>query len=300
MKCSVCKATAEVALSSHNAAFCRSCYIDFFGRQVAKGIESQKLFTREERVLAALSGGKDSLSLALELKRQEYDVTAMFVDLAIPGSSAEARRIVENFCEMHSIPLIVKDMEKEGMPIPLVKKRIRRPVCSMCGKIKRYWFNKTALEGGFDAIATGHNLDDEVARLFSNTVRWDAAYLSDQGPMLKSENGFVRKVKPLWRLSEFETANYAFLMDIPHHVAVCPYSSGATFTVYKRLWQQLEGVMPGRKLHFYQGFLSHGRPAFEAIHQAEGRVPVPCSLCGYPTAADGICNVCRIREALKD
>ena len=56
MKCKICKAEAVVALRSHNAAFCPACYKDFFARQVARGIEGQGLFTREERVLVALSG----------------------------------------------------------------------------------------------------------------------------------------------------------------------------------------------------------------------------------------------------
>ena len=95
MKCKICKATAQVALKSHNAAFCPDCYKDFFARQVERGIKGapgpdgrhgEPLFTREERILVALSGGKDSLALMLELSRQGYDVTGLFVDLAIPGS----------------------------------------------------------------------------------------------------------------------------------------------------------------------------------------------------------------------
>ena len=80
-----------VALRSHNAAFCAECYKDFFARQVERGIESQKLFTREEKILVALSGGKDSLALMLELSRQGYDVTGLHIDLGIPGSSPASR-----------------------------------------------------------------------------------------------------------------------------------------------------------------------------------------------------------------
>ena len=98
MKCKICKAPAAVALKSHNAAFCPDCYKDFFARQVARGIEGQKLFTRDERILVALSGGKDSLALMLELARQDYNVTGLHIDLAIPGSSAAARGVVERFC----------------------------------------------------------------------------------------------------------------------------------------------------------------------------------------------------------
>ena len=130
LKCKICKATAVVALRSHNAAFCPDCYLKFFARQVEKGIEGQKLFTRDERILVALSGGKDSLALMLELSRQGYDVTGLHIDLGIPESSPVARGVVERFCATHGLKLMVKELAAEGLAIPLVKERLNRLVCS--------------------------------------------------------------------------------------------------------------------------------------------------------------------------
>jgi uncharacterized protein (TIGR00269 family) len=302
MKCTRCKAVAVVALPSHHAGFCETCYLDFFARQVEKGIRKQRLFTHDDAILTALSGGKDSLALMYELHRQGYKATGLHIDLGIPGSSAAARGVVERFCASHGFPLIIREMEKEGLAIPRVKARLNRPICSACGKIKRHFFNKAALEEGFDVLATGHNLDDEIARLFSNTLRWDTAYLGDQGPLLEADDmhgGFARKVKPLWRLSEFETANYAFLRGIEHHYAPCPYSKGASFTFHKKIWMDIEEEMPGRKLDFYLGFLERGRPVFAREAERQGEPLAPCDVCGYPTSSR-TCGVCRIRAALKD
>ena len=297
MKCKRCKDTAVVSLPSHTAGFCAPCFLEFFRRQVERGIAGQKLFGPEERLLVALSGGKDSLSLMLILSELGYDVTGLHIDLGIPKSSAAARGAVERFCALHGFKLIVRSMEEEGLPLPKVKQRLRRPICSACGKIKRHYFNRTATEQGFDALVTGHNLDDEVSRLFSNTLRWDVAYLSDQGPRLDSEAGFVRKVKPFWRLTEFEIANFAFLRGVENHYAPCPYSPGASFTFYKHVWHELEATMPGRKLDFYQSFLERGRPAFAVAEVERGAVLHACAQCGSPSSQD-VCGVCRIREAL--
>ncbi len=299
MKCTRCKATAIIDLPSHNSAFCQDCFIKFFEKQVQKGIDQHKLIEKGEKVLAALSGGKDSLALALVLSRLGYDVTGLHIDLGIGISSEKARAVCERFCSKHNIPLIVKEMAKEGLAIPDVKARLNRPICSACGKIKRYYFNQTARELGFDALATGHNLDDEIARLTSNTLRWDRAYLSDQGPVLPDDEGFRKKIKPLWRLTEYETAHYAFLMDIENHYAPCPYSTGATFSVLKSVWIDLELAMPGRKIDFYQGFLERGKPAFMSEEQKKGKDLHPCQNCGYPTSSEDICGVCRIKAALQ-
>ncbi|WP_028575362.1 ATP-binding protein [Desulfonatronovibrio hydrogenovorans] len=299
MKCTRCKDTAVIALPSHNAGFCPECYLLFFERQVEKAIKDKKLFSHDDKILIALSGGKDSLALAWQLKKLGYDVSGLHIDLAIPGSSADARSHVERFCSENRLELYILEMEKMGLPIPEVKKIIKRPVCSVCGKIKRYYFNKFAMDNGFNVLATGHNLDDEVARLFSNVFRWDAAYLGDQGPLLPAENGFVRKVKPLYRMGEFETANLSFLAGIDYGFTPCPYSKGASFTFYKTLMDELEHKQPGRKLNFYEGFLSRGQKAFAKMDREEGQKPTPCLNCGYPTSED-ICGVCRIRQILGD
>jgi len=297
MKCRRCQKQAVVALPSHNTAFCADCYLLFFKRQVEKAIKDHKLLTQNDKVLVAISGGKDSLALTWQLANLGYDVTGLHIDLAIPDSSEKAREITTNFCKKFNIKLKILEIKNEGLAIPEVKKRIRRPVCSVCGQIKRYYFNKFALDHGFTVLATGHNLNDEVARLLSNTLRWDTAYLSDQGPLLPAENGFMRKVKPLYRLTEFETANLCYLVGIEYGFTPCPYSSGASFTYYKQLLDELEFNQPGRKLQFYEGFLKRGQKAFKLLEQKQGQELNPCPECGYPTSGE-LCGVCRIKKMM--
>ncbi len=298
MKCTRCREKAVVALPSHTAGFCARCFLVFFERQVQKAINDKKMFTFDDKVIIALSGGKDSLALAWQLKKLGYDISGLHIDLAIPHSSAIARDHVERFCKACGIRLFFLEMEKMGLPIPEVRKKIKRPICSLCGKIKRYYFNKFALDNGFTVLATGHNLDDEAARLFSNVFRWDSAYLGDQGPSLPEEHGFARKVKPLYRLSEFETANFCFIAGIDYGFAPCPYSKNASFTFYKTLLDELEHKQPGRKLSFYEGFLSRGQKAFSRMDMEEGVRLSPCRECGYPTSGD-TCGVCRIKGMLE-
>lgn len=298
MKCTRCKETAIVSLPSHNAGFCSPCFLLFFQRQVQKAIRDKRLFTFADRIIIALSGGKDSLALAWQLQKLGYDIAGLHIDLAIPQSSPIARDHAERFCTFNNIKLFILELDKLGLPIPEINKKIKRPVCSICGKIKRYYFNKFALDNNFTVLATGHNLDDEVARLFSNVFRWDEAYLGDQGPLLPDENGFVRKVKPLYRLSEFETANLCFIAGIDYGFSPCPYSKGASFTFYKTLFDELEHKQPGSKLSFYKGFLNRGQKAFSGLNMNRGVKPSPCVKCGYPTSKE-TCGVCRIRQMME-
>lgn len=248
-------------------------------------------------ILVAVSGGKDSLALALQLHELGHQLHALHIDLAIPSSSDESRKACETFCAALGMPLTIVDLRDHGLAIPLVKARIKRPICSVCGKLKRYFFNKFALENDFPVLATGHNLDDEVSRLFANTIRWDASYLSDQGPVLPAESGFARKIKPLYRLSEFEIANFCFLRHIEHVESACPYSPKASFPIFKRLWSNLETRMPGAKIQFYENFLRQGRPVFAAWSDQKDAGLAPCARCGFPTSLDE-CGVCRIKAMM--
>ena len=69
-----------------------------------------------------------------------------------------------------------------GFDIPTGAQAARRVPCSACGLSKRHLFDQAALDGGYDVVATGHNLDDEAAVLFGNVLRWDTDYLGRQLP----------------------------------------------------------------------------------------------------------------------
>jgi uncharacterized protein (TIGR00269 family) len=298
MKCKRCKVPAVVALPSHHTAFCRECYLLFAQRLVERAIKEQQMFTMEDRILIAISGGKDSLALSWQLKQLGYTIEGLHIDLGIPESSPIARGYTERFCQLHDIPLAVIETAGLGMAMCEVKRRVKRPICSVCGQTKRYLFNKHALDNGFTVLATGHNLDDETSRLFANVMRWDVGYLCDQGPVMPAENGFAKKVKPLFRMSEFETANLCFLAGIDYGYAPCPYSSKASFPIYKNLLADLEDIQPGRKIRFYDGFLRDGRPGFASRGETAGQIQ-PCTNCGYPTSA-GQCGFCRLRELMAE
>ena len=293
MKCIKCKKAAEVELKSHNAAFCRDCFVEFFKNQVIKGIKKFKMFTDKDKLLVAVSGGKDSLTVWHVLNELGYKADGLFIDLGIDGFSEVAKKTTEAFAERLSAKLIVVDLKKEGLAIPYVVKKTRRVACAVCGQIKRYYFNMTALKYGYDVLITGHNLDDEVGRLFSNVLHWKMEYLKDQSPLLPAEDGFAKKAKPLWRLTEFETSVYAFFNNIDYVSISCPLSRNATFRSYKKHLNEIEFDSPGTKIDFYQGFLKNMLPVLSK--KKESSIKNRCKICGYPTLAD-VCGVCRLKS----
>ena len=83
MNCTKCKTKAVIGLPRHNAAFCKGCFNGFVHDQVARAIKSEWMFGKEERILVAVSGGKDSLALWDILLKLGYRADALYVNLGI-------------------------------------------------------------------------------------------------------------------------------------------------------------------------------------------------------------------------
>lgn len=291
MKCKRCRAKAEVQLRQHNSAFCRPCFVLFFQRQVQRAVEKEGMFTADENVLVAVSGGKDSLALWDVLTELGYRTVGTHLALGIGDYSESSTKKTEAFARQRGLPLITVKLEDEGMAIPSLARFTNRPACAACGATKRHYFDRVAFEHGFAVLATGHNLDDEAARLMGNVLHWRTRHLAKQRPVLKSTHErFVRKVKPLFRVSEYEAAVYAFFRKIDYVIEECPNSTGATQLLYKDMLNRLEVAMPGTKLSFVQEFLRSGQPAF-ADH-TDGP-PRSCARCGMP-AFGSLCSLCSL------
>ena len=157
---------------------------------------------------------------------------------------------------------------------------------------KRHLFDQAAVDGGYDVLVTGHNLDDEAAVLFGNVLHWHTEYLGRQAPVLPARAGFPKKVKPLVRLGEREMAAYCIVRGIDYIVDECPNSVGAKSLLYKDALNLLEQAAPGTKQSLYWGFLERGRALVGAQDSAALR---DCLHCGQPTTAE-VCAFCRMTE----
>jgi tRNA-5-methyluridine54 2-sulfurtransferase len=297
MKCRKCGSAAVLELRRHNAAFCAPDFLEFFRNQVREAIRKHRMLERDERVLVAVSGGKDSLALWDVLIAEGYDTTGLYLDLGIFDYSVESRGKCEAFAAARNVPLLVRRVVDEvGAPVPVIQSVTRRPPCSGCGLSKRYLMNRVALDEEIPVVATGHNLDDEAATLFGSVMHWQTEALPRQSPALPSTHPkLVRRVKPLYRLSERETAAYAFLRRIDYIVEECPFAAGATSIAHKEILNRLEDASPGAKHNFLFGFLDRARPAFE---RAEAVTLNECARCGQVTTGT-LCAFCKLADQVK-
>ena len=295
MKCRRCKAPAVIDVRRHNAGFCADCFTRHCREQVRRAINEHDMFDPDARVLVAVSGGKDSLGLWQLLRELDYEADGLYVGLGIGEYSDRSGDAARAFAAQRGWTLLEVDLrDTYGFDVPGGAQAIRRVPCSACGMSKRHVFNDAARSNGYDVLATGHNLDDEAAVLLGNVLRWETGYLGRQHPVLPEAEGFVRKVKPLVRLSERELAAYCVLRGIDYIVEECPMAAGNRHLGYKELLNGIEERSPGTKAAFLFGFLERGHERFAGDAVEEREDLHPCPECGSPTPGD-VCGFCRLR-----
>lgn len=290
-------------MREHKLALCKDHFHGWVLEQTQRNVRKYQMFAHDDKILVAVSGGKDSLALWHVLHDLGYETGGLYIHLGINGEnqySNHSQLFVEEFASHKHLPLHVFNLAHElGATLPeisQVSKRNKTKPCATCGLIKRHSMNKIASQYGYNILVTGHNLDDEVAVLYNNTLSWQIDFLRRQAPVLPAKDGLIRKAKPFCRFYERETAAYSILNDIPYIEEECPYASGSTTLQMKNVLNQLEHDHAGTKLSFYLKFLQAKKTLFPQI--GPDLVPVDdlfrCEMCAQPTPKKGICAFCRL------
>jgi tRNA-5-methyluridine54 2-sulfurtransferase len=294
VKCTVCRGPAVIDIRRHNGNFCVEHFLRLCRDQVQRAIDEHDMLARGERALVAVSGGKDSLAVWDILLDLGYQADGLYIGLGIGDYSDESARHARQYAGSRGATLHEVALPDEyGYDIPTGAQAARRAPCSACGLSKRHLFDKVAVEGGYDVLVTGHNLDDEAAVLLGNVLHWHTDYLGRQAPVLPARGGFPKKVKPLVRLGEREMAAYCVLRGIEYIVEECPMAAGNRHLRYKEALNAIEAASPGAKHDFYHGFLARAAERFAAPPEAD---PIgSCARCGAPCSGE-VCAFCRLVE----
>jgi uncharacterized protein (TIGR00269 family) len=282
-------------------ALCKDHFNEWFLQHTALTIKKFRMFTPGERILAAVSGGKDSLGLWDVLTKLGFVVEGLYIHLGIDAGSQYSTHSMEftrkfalarglKFHELH-----IQQEYNETVPEMFMRSHPgdNKP-CSTCGLVKRHELNRYANENGFNVLATGHNLDDEAAVLFSNNLTWNTDQLGRQHPVMEERGKFARRVKPFVQFYERETTAYALLNGIEYIEAECPFSAGSRTNHYKTILNDLENDQPGLKYQYFQSFIERKKTGLLKISESQLYEEKFCPQCGQPTSSADLCAFCRL------
>ena len=270
-----------------------SRFVDTYLKRVFKTMEKNKLIENGDRVFVALSGGKDSASCLyvvrkfVEKRSIDCDVKGFYINL---DNSPEVIESIKMQVELSDVDLITVE------PPNILDYRGSRPICSVCGVVKRYLMNKIPREKGATKIATGHNMDDFIVFFLKNLVGKNYSWISNFKPRVDSTHPkLLTRIRPLFNVGNKENERFCDEMNIPYAKKhICRFKARECSYNRKRdNWYNILYEIERWNRNFRQQMIS----AIEDIsslfsREEEGRLN-ECSICGEPTSGK-ICTYCRI------
>jgi tRNA 2-thiocytidine biosynthesis protein TtcA len=214
-------------------------------RLVGRAIGDFKLIDNGDRVLVALSGGKDSWSLLYALKHLQAKAPVNFEVAAVtvhPGNTV--------FDCAH----LSERLDRDGIAHRIIPGDIVKVVnenltegtnpCSFCSRLRRGMLYTYAAKEGWNKIALGHHLDDFVETLLLNL--FFNGSIKGMSPHLLADDGRNTIIRPLVYVKEELTRQCAHSLGVPILGCSCAYQgmSGSRRQWVKGLLNQIEQEVP--------------------------------------------------------
>jgi len=299
ISCDKCSGRAVIFQKYSGKHLCAQHFEEDVHRKVREVLRTYRIFGKPCRIVVAVSGGKDSSSLLMILHnlfsyREDVELVALSIDEGIDGYRSKTIEAAALVAKRLGIEHIVESLEGNfGVTTDLMASQGHsQGPCSFCGVLRKGLLNKTARELEANAVATGHNLDDEAQTVMLNYLKGDVDRLYRLRPK-RALVGMVPRIKPLRRVPEKEMGLYAITHGVPIDTSACPYISRAMRQEVKDLLNEIEAKHPGTKYSIMRGF-----DRIIELQPPGSYEVIPCNRCGEPSS-DGICASCKLLDRVR-
>ncbi|MCA9477622.1 MAG: tRNA 2-thiocytidine biosynthesis protein TtcA [Nanoarchaeota archaeon] len=281
-----CEQCDQRAIST-KPSLCKDHFDSFILKTAQETIDQFGLFTKNDRICVAVSGGKDSLALLDVLTRLGYAVEGLFINEGITNYREFSLKDLDDFIKRSGIKVRTVSFEQEaGFGLDTVMKTKQFHACTVCGTLRRYLLNKYAQD--YDVIATGHNMDDEAQTVLMNLARGNSSLFLRTGPKTTENEAsikrrFVPRVKPFYFVSEKHLLTYTVIHRIKTDFGECPYAPDSYRMHLTEILNRYEEEHPGTKKHILETYLALREPQQHVIsiekeefdHLSAGDVEIP-------------------------
>lgn len=247
-----------------------------FGRKIwtkfRRGVRDYRLINEGDKIAVCISGGKDSILMALCIRRLQRNGEIPFEAEYIamdPGYSEEnAEKIKEN-CKLLDLPV---SFYKTNI-FDSAEKSPKNP-CFLCSRLRRGWLYKQAQELGCNKIALGHHFDDVIETILMGMLY--GSQMQTMMPKLHSENyGGMELIRPLYLVREADIVDWTEHNGLSFIRCACSMSEkseqGSKRAEIKALLAQLRQTNPAVDMNIFRSAENVNLQTLISYHIGENR-----------------------------
>jgi len=219
----------------------------YISKKVGKAIMDYKMLNDADKVVVAVSGGKDSLALLKILRDRQnfvpikYDLMAMHIDMGYPKSVAKP---LEKYFKKIGVKYHIEKIDT-------LKKTPKKDIdCFWCAWNRRKALFLAADRLGFKKIAFGHHLDDITETMLLNL--FFHGEISAMSPNQELFKGAIRILRPLAYVDEYLIERFAKEEKFKIFSCKCPNSVTSNRTRMGKIIAQMKKVCPEVKKNIFR------------------------------------------------
>ncbi len=219
----------------------------YISKRIGRAIGDYDLIQDGDKIVVAVSGGKDSLTLLKILADRrsfvpvKYQILAVHVDMGYPCHHPKI--LAEYFKKM--------GVEYHIEKIDILQGKSRKDItCFWCSWNRRKALFQVADRYKFNKVALGHHKDDIVETILMNM--FFQGEISAMSPKQVLFDGKITIIRPLAYVEEDMIVKFAKTLDFPHHKCTCPNSVKSQRTKIGEMIKELEKVCPEVKTNIFK------------------------------------------------
>ncbi len=216
---------------------------------VRRAIDDYNMIESGDKIAIGISGGKDSLILALALSYlrkfypKSFEIIGIIVDLGF--DDFDLTHIKQFFKEI-DVPLYIEETQIADI---IFKERQESNPCSLCSKMRKGALYDVASRLGYNKVALGHNMDD-----INETLLMSLFYggtIHTMAPVNYMDKVNLNIIRPLIYVPEGDIRGFVNKNNLPVVKSPCPADGNTTRESTKQLIKSLKNDIPRISEHLF-------------------------------------------------